>query len=268
MVDRIDIIPEGIEDTDDNYVGLNDLVQTNGSVTISGGQVVKDNPQQVNTASGDSQIGGNDTVLATLRNRNMRPINDFSGDALDGATVEVDGIRMSVESALASGFLARDAQGNIAGTNQGQLVNAMKTENELTNELQNTKVVDSRPIPSSTLKAIEAQLGPSATHQQVSLAIGKSINGADITGNIEDLSRATGMNAGEVHTAIDNAVRGTQAKAIALLDNAGYEGKAMVRYLNTKVNPDVRASIVQRLYGGDASALNDIVSRFKLNNRN
>jgi hypothetical protein len=246
------------------YVGIQDELQHGGSITVtSSGGFHQEEPTTVNVGEGEADFNG-DPVLSTLKTKTGRPLNDMT--KLDGATVTVGGVEMSIQAAINVGLLSKGADGTISGTGKSKGINDGKKQQQQQAQHSNSRAVDTRPI-SNELNEMRAKLGDWGVDQQVSQAISQVVLGKDAGATMEALSRATGKSATEVHRVVDNAIRGTQARAIAHLDRAGYDGSAMMKYLHSQVRPDARASILNRLYLGDASALNDIVQKYKLNNR-
>ncbi len=259
---------ENVDNSNESkHIGLNESLQHGGPITVtSSGGFHQEKATKVNIGEGPSNYPGGDSVLATLKTKTGRPLNDMT--KLDGATVTVNGMEMSIDAAIAAGLLAKGADGTIGGTNQGQILNEQQKQSNISSKHQ-ARAVEVKTSPNSKdLDEMRSKLGSWSVDQQVSQAISQAILDKSPEHIVNTLSRETGKTPEQVFKTIDTAIKGTQIRAeFAITEHTNLDGKEVMEWFHNNVRNAARASLMNRLYLNDASALNEVVSRYKLGNK-
>jgi hypothetical protein len=232
-------------------------VNADGSVSVDKGST--HTPTQDNRSAHSG-------ILSTLKTASGTPQNDLSR-VTDKSIVTVDGIEMSVKGAIAMGLLNRDAQGNLKETPASVL---QKGQDKQSEPLKQSPVADLRSEGLRQVSTLMTQaLGSKDAADNLMLRI---ISNGAVAKNgdalVTEMASALGIEPERALKRCNGILDTVQQSLSQTITRAyGMDGDSIVDWLTGTADKKVAADVLQRAYLGDRSVIDNLIRKYKANDR-
>lgn len=265
------------------YDGLVQSVEPQPPVTSSRGLVMPSFNIEIDARSGEVKDQGfrqvnsdslglsGEGVLSTATNSGFA-VRDVA-DIKDTTVVTVQGIQMSVKSAVELGILSRSAEGRYSETSgkkpDGGLsyAQAPEVDEEASSEEEecgfNPYLFD--PDVEGALESIAEDLGGYGALEHHAVSVMGGLTHGDITYSAQRLALAMGAEQAEAEAFISNVADRYRGLASDYIDKThGVDGEAVIQWMVDNVSPIERTTISHEVFLGQTTALDRMVERFKV----
>gem|GEM_PF-3336066 len=214
------------------------------------------------------------SVLDTARTAHGSPVLNRV-DIKPDTVVTVNGITMEAESAAKAGLLVKNADGTYSdlgvAPEQQRMANTDPQQKTKEEQAPAPKQVDLSSMNIRTaINQIKDDIGSDAGDQLIMRLVGHAGMGEDSEGSglsaVKDLATTLGTDIETAKKAAENIANNllTNAAAYAKHKLGIQNAEEIIRWAQDECKPDVRSSLMQRLFLNDLTVIGEIQERFKL----